>query len=393
MPTITQISHKLVIQIFDDVIGLFIRSYGLHLYVWNWRTGEIMLVRTISHTSSDPPFRATLHSLLRVHQFLGPGSRINPWFVVLFVYNFKRQSFSVASRAQQNAEPVPCGAFDFAFLSNRAYILTCTYPVNGSIAIYSMEPPTAFLMAVLKLPSHCIGLTRFSTSKYSVSCAAVSQPFTTAPESRLHYFYLEYGRFGQGVFSLFVHNRTFLKYVTSGAELKEVDWEDWGRNNARFMPDYVSTEWQRWSGPLSTPLNSDTIHSRSINGQRVILQPTRKGLQKIRIYDFNVNAALSEGSSTGSDEDSGYWQLVTAPTTVLHRVFDSAFESSLPYLYVERVLPERERYAGFMIDEERVVGVQVSCLCLVAGAYLELIRAHSPTKRASRCHWMCLSSE
>jgi hypothetical protein len=53
-------------------------------------------------------------------------------------------------------------------------------------------------------------------------------------------------------------------------------------------------------------------------------------------------------------------ELITLPSKVSHqKIFQSPVVTKLPYRATSRFLPNGIQYSGLMIDEERIIGLQV----------------------------------
>lgn len=183
------------------------------------------------------------------------------------------------------ASELPEGAWDFAFLSNRAFMITATKG-HGSIELFSFSgnggrsasaakatttedinnpliiSPTH--VATLHLPPLMQGqeIQNFSTHSgpFIRGFAAGrdrSRAFEHAPETRVHLLSIHYGERGLR-HHLFVHNKFLLSCIPEGVgsgeresgmwTLKRVEWSDWGPNNTRLMPHNVQYQWLRY-GP------------------------------------------------------------------------------------------------------------------------------------------------
>lgn len=151
-------------------------------------------------------------------------------------------------------------------MSNRSFIVTI--PGNeGTIALYTFNgeddadhgptsadsfinqrPPTP--VAELRLPRTKPGRglrQAFTHSGPFVADSTPGRPFHTARDTRIHMFSLLYGDHA-GNYSLFVHNRHLLSYVTASAGKGTVivkDWEEWGPDNTRVVDFLASFQWLR----------------------------------------------------------------------------------------------------------------------------------------------------
>jgi hypothetical protein len=83
----------------------------------------------------------------------------------------------------------------------------------------------------------------------------------------------------------------------------------------------------------------------------------------MRVFDFNVKSrnALSDVTPRADNDNDMHCEVVTSPSMVWDsRIFRYPIRTKLPFRHVQRVLPEAMQYSGFMMDEECVVGLQVT---------------------------------
>lgn len=215
------------------------------------------------------------------------------------------------------------------------------------------------------------------------------KPFTGAPDSRVHAMCVQYhmGRAGNmergSRFFLFMKNDCLLKYVEdfkrectmensskeSGRQYREgeirisernpprkVPWEEWGPDNTRFMPYGMQFRWLRY-----------------VHGQKVVCPPytAGQGLDRVsvlEVLDFNIHVKrLPENIGVGTISCRGDQETVpdkfalyvyTDPSPVEKpEIFLKPVVSRLPYSRAIRT-HVGEMYSGFMIDEERIVGLR-----------------------------------
>jgi hypothetical protein len=138
-------------------------------------------------------------------------------------------------------------------------MLTCAEGI-GSIEIYAFDNGSHGSTSGVSTRCASLGLPPLKSNAQLVDISTHSgpfvarppagRPFTTAPESRIHYVYLEYTfpdaqggvRFG---YCVFIRNRTLMSYVSRSTFVSNVGWAEWGPDNTRFMFDSLSTEWLR----------------------------------------------------------------------------------------------------------------------------------------------------
>lgn len=214
-----------VIQIVDDVFGMFLRPLGLSLHpwvtIWNWRKGRLMMVCEM--VSRQP-----------------------------------RSSFSLTSAQNcSTSELSSPGAHEVDFVSSRALLVTISGDGSGgAIDLYYFDedgsppddlpsdpsiacrPPTK--VAHLRLPPTRPGESLEISRTYLGSFDAhptPGAPFATAPDTRVHILRLLYSN-GWDHYSLIVHSRYLLSYITSasGPRVFAVkEWDEWGPDNTRFV--------------------------------------------------------------------------------------------------------------------------------------------------------------
>ncbi|KAI0773132.1 senescence-associated protein-domain-containing protein [Trametes elegans] len=323
------------IQIVDDIVGVYFWVHGPGLLIWNWRTGKTV-VKSVGFTLST-------------------------------------------------------GAYDFAFLSNRAYMITVTTG-PGSIEIYTFDGdgdvslstgahspslggnPLPTKVAVLELPPTKPGQgpTRFQThSAPFVARPTPGRAFETSPDSRLHVMELSYGDHGRRC-NLFVRNRFLLSHVPADLNSGVVSapltkrWEEWGPDNTRFMEMIGRFQWLRY-----------------VHAERVIL-PSTSMLAEARVptmvmLDFNVHPARTDDpvprDQTELDGRRRCDVITFARPVVMETTFTVPVESRLPFQLslVTGVLPAMN-YSGFMIDHEHLVGMRIPristhSVCLESDSY------------------------
>ncbi|GJE99684.1 F-box protein [Phanerochaete sordida] len=280
------------IQIVHDVVGVFFWLDEPGLLVWNWRSGKLL----VSLQYSD----------------------------------------------------LPVGAWDFAFLSNRTYMITSRHR-NGSIDLYAfgdhafdVAPPKHVVK--LRLPEIQLGreLTFFSThtSPFLGAGNTNDVPFSAPQDDRIHVMTLRYGR---EFFHLFLKNSFLLSLINCPPADAELAWDSWGPANTRFMRHGIQFQWLRY-----------------VHGQRVALPhslPDSEG-QMLSVLDFNVRPRRDRESS--QDLPAGYDYAVTREPSPIHKgtLFTRDFTTSLPYTRSTRMSPEY--YNGFMLDDQCIIGMKES---------------------------------
>ncbi|KAF8221337.1 hypothetical protein L208DRAFT_1328446 [Tricholoma matsutake] len=288
---------NIIIQIADDILAVFF-STGFHrLLLWNWKEGILI---------TDSRF---------------PGHEL------------------------------PDGAWDFSFISSRAYIITSTED-SGFIQINTFDseegcrPVNIATLCLPELQEQVrVNFLYTHTGPFGTS---MSDSFTTSPKSRLHVLTIQYLGYHHGShtrYCVFVHNRTFLAYVAyyqaghSPANLY-VPWRRWGPMCTRFFAGHVPFTWLRY-----------------VQGQRVVCpQAPDTSTRTLQVLDFNIYPSCSrQATSSLGTMRTVYTEPSRLPTD---HIFQNEVISTLSYSATTRAV--FEHYSAFMIDEERVVGLKVS---------------------------------
>ncbi|KAH9059215.1 hypothetical protein EDB87DRAFT_1737680, partial [Lactarius vividus] len=171
----------------------------------------------------------------------------------------------------------------------------------------------------------------------------------------------------------------------------------------RSAPATAPTQvpWSAWGTPVTRWFESDPASMRWItttSGQRAVTMEERSPTPII-VRDFNpyaVRAALAheatQGRSQGWDGDAqqqlpnGNRQVLKVAETVIlagtvFRPFTEDVRSALPY--IETVTQKKYRYEGVLIDEERILGLEVRSLFFCLGV--------DPHPRGNDVETTCLS--
>ncbi|KAI6127159.1 hypothetical protein F5141DRAFT_996817 [Pisolithus sp. B1] len=335
-------------QIVDDIIGMWflIEPERTHITLWNWKTGRVIV--------------------------------------------------------DQSTFCAPPKTWDVSFISSRAFFVT-TAQKGGTIEIFTFDARTpksnVTHVASLHLPTILphIRVSNFSTHTGPFLARPPSdRPFVAANEERTHVFSLHYVDPNPEAvrrlmrFCVFLKNSTLERYIRQhqsrsgvGEEGSTVPlavpWEEWGRENTRFMVHHWSQfEWL----------------SRYVHGHRVVLPApaTRNGRAMMCVLDFNVRRDVWRSQCYPPDDDdamdtpkaavisldrpttptpqpivpqrtreryaiSKHPRLITEPSVEDHPLFFPVpYETALPY---RELWHEQEvEYSGIMVDEERIVCLQ-----------------------------------
>lgn len=308
------------IQIVNDVVGMFFWLHGPGLLVWNWRSGEMLVV---CHPLGGLGALPLAHLPPHLQQF--------------------RSGFDL-----------PPGAWDFAFLSDRAFLLTST-DGNGSIELFTFGPERFEVapprhVVTLRLPEakegHAIG--NFSTHSSPFLGGPITEdvPFTASQDDRIHVMTLTYGE-RQQRFHLFVKNSFLLSLISD--KKKTLEWEDWGHAHTRFFEHNVQFQWLRY-----------------VHGQRVILPPVLPSPDSkesmMFVLDFHVLPKRLHDPAHDlprPEHSYGWGHHVSLEPSIVEAgpLFKRDVISTLPYSVSHR--RGDLRYTGFMIDDQRIIGMKV----------------------------------
>ncbi|KAN0133523.1 hypothetical protein V8E53_008691 [Lactarius tabidus] len=303
--------HGCMIQIVEDVVGMYFWLPLHGVLIWNWMTGEELV----------------------------------------FI----------------EEDQAPERIWDFSFLSPRAYMVT-TLKDGGEIRIYSFASPSSprrpTHVATLHLPTPHPNRALFeltTTTGPFLASPPAGTPFSLARTTRVHVFTLHHdplagahrGRWQPACFV--VHNRTLMRYVDDHRDgvAMDVPWEEWGPTGTRFFVLAMGFQWLRY-----------------VHGTRVVcpvLQPS--GFSRVEVLDMNVHALRTPtaaeklaGSRLGIDVEKPPVgsRLVTEPSVFpAGGVFAKEVVTELPY-YAVPAPGQDEGYVGYMIDEQRLLGLKAS---------------------------------
>ncbi|KAH9018318.1 hypothetical protein EDB84DRAFT_1626704 [Lactarius hengduanensis] len=178
--------HGCMIQVVEDIVGVYFWMPLHGVLIWNWMTGEELV----------------------------------------FV----------------QGDQVPERIWEFSFLSPRAYMIT-TLKDGGEIHIYSFASPSSprqpTHVATLHLPTPhpTRALFEFTTTTGPfLTRPPIGSPFSFARTARPACFVM--------------HNRTLMRYVEAycddGASAMDVPWEEWGPTETRFFVLAMGFQWLRY---------------------------------------------------------------------------------------------------------------------------------------------------
>ncbi|KIM34744.1 hypothetical protein M413DRAFT_450082, partial [Hebeloma cylindrosporum] len=274
----------------------------------------------------------------------------------IFIWNWQQGSLIL----DWSRESLPRPISDFVFLSRDAFLVTTT-----ALHVYVINPPSsAILVSSLHLPmtrndSLTPGIKVHSGPLHARPPAGAL--FTPSSRERVQVLSVSYGLFLK--YTMFVHTSTLLRYIEDyrneeAAPQLDVPWDLWGPHGTRFLKDDVPRMWLGYA-----------------HGQRMIQKRDTESGTEIDVIDFNYVPSSSVNTHTCpiGDNDVHRTTFTRSQPTILPpstskdlSIFggsrsDSPFATevatSLPY-HLSSVTVPFSAYA-FMIDDERVIGLQV----------------------------------
>ncbi|KIY68342.1 hypothetical protein CYLTODRAFT_395467 [Cylindrobasidium torrendii FP15055 ss-10] len=235
-------------------------------------------------------------------------------------------------------------AIHFGFIDSRTFLLSCSTQPGGCISIMRLEEGKSEprWIASLLMPETKPGV---RVDACITHCSAVprhpSRP-TPAPNKRIHTFTLTYTRENDtdenhASHCLFVPNDFFLKVVAEsrrGYEPRIIPWHEWGTANSRFVKMAGTYHWMRY-----------------VSGQKVVCPAPPDG-DVVRIYDFNIHPTRLLPESDVLHAELGCGRVRRG------KLFKRDVWTALPYYELTRKV--EHEYSGYMIDEQRIIGLQTS---------------------------------
>ncbi|RXW16161.1 hypothetical protein EST38_g9694 [Candolleomyces aberdarensis] len=252
-------------------------------------------------------------------------------------------------------------AYEFSFVSPTLFHVTRPAKGAGSIDLYSIDPssitPTVFThLASLHLPPVKQGIqivpvrctteflqTNGSPNHFGTSQHSILQIKYTTPS----------GFFSSEQFQLVVPTSVFIDY-----------WND-SQSGTLNLP--ITAQWDNW-GPSKTlwipgrPLvpsslfesRPENLWTRHLRGPRVLALPTEGPGIEVLDFDFDPD------SPPVNPDPSLQQDICIGPTVIpAGNVFRHDVVSSLPYIKTTRRGGLDEDFAGFAIDEERIIAISV----------------------------------
>ncbi|RXW19148.1 hypothetical protein EST38_g6702 [Candolleomyces aberdarensis] len=236
-------------------------------------------------------------------------------------------------------------AYAFSFVSPTLFHVT-TVDGSGSIVLYSIDPsniaPTGFThLASLLLPP----LTN-SAKIVSVECATEPLQAGGSDVFQLSVLQIKYATPFQvsefRSFQLMVSTSVFIDYWNHSRGRTPnlpiiAQWGIWGPSKTRWIRRFERDPW-----------------TRHLRGQRVSVDPVRKGLIEVLNFDFDPNSPPKDLDPSAKQE------ICTKPAIIRARgtdLFCNDIVSTLPYIATTRVLALGDNVVGWVIDEERIIAV------------------------------------
>ncbi|KAF9817917.1 hypothetical protein IEO21_03111 [Rhodonia placenta] len=262
----------------------------------------------------------------------------------LFIWNWHHAELLISLAGLQ----LPLNVWDFGFLSNRAFMIT------------SMHGPVKDGKGPHSFATH---------SGPYIHKPMPGKPFEADRTARVHLMALVYDDHGPR-YHLFVHHRFLLSFIPAKGQsnaapierasdldtmfASQIPWDAWGPANTRFIQHIHQFQWLRY-----------------VHGQRVALPPSLSTASVIphctlQVLDFNVHPQRVDdpvpirpvgGNICPAGGTTGSYQLVTEPSKISSGlIFQNDVVTYLPYALLVRT--GDFEYSGFMIDDERIVGMK-----------------------------------
>ncbi|KAF9477083.1 hypothetical protein BDN70DRAFT_934503 [Pholiota conissans] len=263
--------------------------------------------------------------------------------------------------------------FSFGLLDSTSFFVTSTRR-SGSIRLYKLVRSNstkvpAIHVATLHLPPiiHNAQLRSITVARVApIEMNSLSgRPFIINDEDRIHGFSVKY----MTVVSdynvnteafLFVHQRTFSRYLSQNVPLKHrplnVKWPVWGPNDTALV------------------INADFISLERTNccmyGQRIVLAspipdmfPTMSA--SFRLLDFSRSAILSATSTLRSTKLPSLgtgWTLFSSHEIRVHEtsVFQTDVKTSLPFVSCVRDVRSEGTFEGYILYSDGIVGYHMA---------------------------------
>ncbi|KAJ3500541.1 hypothetical protein NLJ89_g9747 [Agrocybe chaxingu] len=228
--------------------------------------------------------------------------------------------------------------YELDIVRRDVFILTSVAD-SGKILVYQINPMVSrapVLIVTLSLPKKNVNVIRFTArSGQFQEHPTPGTLFMPSPTSRTHVFSFEAEN--RSDYMLFVRSSTFLRYVDQGCKGLEVPWSGWGERETRLMEQRREGDWRRY-----------------VHGHRVVCSSTDK--PGVDVLDFSPFSTSKSSSSTSGSRVQQYFSR-DDPTVISkdEGTFEEDVITCLPYHVASREVENAPH--GYLIDEERIVGV------------------------------------
>jgi len=140
-----------------------------------------------------------------------------------------------------------------------------------------------------------------------------------------------------------IHNRTFLSYLKEDRiSPVDVPWSEWGRENTYWIPGMTGSQWLRY------------VHGeRLVRLHRANDETVNEIVSEIQIYDFG---ALRGPRKFMTDNERQERMGLSTQELPIPTVFPEPLSFSMPCRVTRK--QERRPSLGFMIDEDRLIGIK-----------------------------------
>ncbi|RXW16155.1 hypothetical protein EST38_g9692 [Candolleomyces aberdarensis] len=250
-------------------------------------------------------------------------------------------------------------AYEFSFISPTLLHVTRFANGVGSIDLYSIDPSRITPTGFRHLTSLLLPPVKEGVEIVPVQCTTESLQVNGPPNYfgsfQLSVLQIKYatpsGLFNSEQFQLVVHTSVFIDYWndSQSGTLKlpvTVQWDTWGPSKTLWIPGRPLVPSSLFE---SRPENLWTRHLR---GPRVLALPTEGPGIEVLDFDFDPD------SPPVNPDPSLQQDICIGPTVIpAGDVFRDDVVSTLPYIKTTRRGVLDEDFAGFAIDEERIVAI------------------------------------
>ncbi|KAJ2924472.1 hypothetical protein H1R20_g12610, partial [Candolleomyces eurysporus] len=252
-------------------------------------------------------------------------------------------------------------AYEFSFVSPTLFHVTTLANGVGSIELYYIDPSAITTTGFTHLASLLLPPVKQGVEIVPVQCSTESLQSNGLPNhvgtSQLSVLQIKYttfsGLFNSEQFQLVVPTSLFVDYWND-SQSGTIDlpitaqWNIWGPSKTLWIPG-------RPLVPLSLfESRPENLWTRYLRGQRVLALPTEGPGIEVLDFDFDPD-------SPPVNMDPSLRQDIRIGPTVIPagNVFQDDVVSSLPYIKTTWRGALDEDFAGFAIDEERIIAISV----------------------------------